>query len=57
MSLYRVTWEIDIEANSREEAAIEALQIHRDENSIATMFLVTGEGRAEWIDATEEMST
>ena len=56
MSLYRVTWEIDIEANSHEEAAIEALQIHRDENSIATMFLVTGEGRAEWIDVTEEMS-
>ena len=57
MILYRVTWEIDIEANSHEEAAIEALQIHRDENSIATMFLVTGEGRAEWIDVTEEMST
>lgn len=35
---YRVTWSIDIEADSSEEAAKEALQIMRDPNSTATVF-------------------
>jgi hypothetical protein len=38
MTLYRVKWEIDIQADSAEEAAREALAIHRDPESIATQF-------------------
>jgi len=38
---YRVKWEIDIEADSQEEAVKEALKIQRDTNSIATVFEVT----------------
>ena len=38
--LYRVTWEIDIEAESFEEAARQALDIQRDRESIATCFVV-----------------
>ena len=38
--LYRVTWEIDIDAESDEEAARQALEIQRDRESIATCFVV-----------------
>ncbi len=38
MKRYRVVWEIDIDAESHEEAASEALSIQRDPNSIATCF-------------------
>jgi len=41
MKSYHVMWEIDIEADSHIEAAQEALQIHRDPESIATVFQVT----------------
>lgn len=41
MSEYRVKWEIDIEAESPEEAARIALDIQRDPDSIATAFDVT----------------
>jgi hypothetical protein len=41
MTEYRVTWKIDIEADSPEEAAEKALAVHRDPNSIATVFEVT----------------
>lgn len=37
---YRVRWEIDLSADSPREAAEMALAIHRDPNSIATVFLV-----------------
>ena len=40
---YRVKWEIDIEADSPRQAAIEALKIQRDPNSLATVFEVNGE--------------
>lgn len=40
---YVVTWEIDIEAKSPKEAAIEALRIQRKANSWATVFEVTDE--------------
>lgn len=53
MKSYRVRWEIDIEADSPEEAAQEALAIQRDEDSIATVFNVidsTGHGKAYTID-------
>ncbi len=37
---YLVTWQIDIEADSAEEAAREALHIQRNPDSIATVFYV-----------------
>lgn len=40
MTHYRVTWQIDIEADTPEEAAQEALRIQRDPDSIATLFEV-----------------
>ena len=41
MATYRVTWEIDLEANSPREAAEQAQEIQRDPNSIATVFAVS----------------
>ena len=41
MTNYRVTWQIDIEADSPKEAAAKALVIMRDPSSIATVFDVT----------------
>lgn len=38
MPEYRVKWEIDIEADSPREAAEKALAIHRNPDSIATVF-------------------
>lgn len=35
---YRVKWEIDIDADSPQEAARAALKIQRDPSSIATVF-------------------
>ena len=40
---YRVRWEIDIEADSPRQAAVKALEIQRDRNSMATVFEVNGE--------------
>jgi hypothetical protein len=40
MSSYRVTWVIDIEAESKQAAALTALRIQRDPSSIATVFEV-----------------
>jgi hypothetical protein len=40
MKIYRVTWEIDIDADSPEKAALYALHIQRDPESIATVFKV-----------------
>ncbi len=37
---YLVTWEIDIEASTPEEAARKALEIQRDPSSIALVFVV-----------------
>ncbi len=42
MTLYRVVWEIDIEADTPLAAAEEALRIQRDRDSIATVFRVYG---------------
>ena len=39
--LYRVVWEIDIDAESFEDAARTALAIQRDPTSIATCFVIT----------------
>ena len=38
MKTYRVTWEIDIDANSEREAAQAALKIQRDKESAAIVF-------------------
>ena len=38
MKRYVVTWEIDIDAESAEDAARQALAIQRDPNSLATIF-------------------
>ena len=45
--MYRVSWEIDIEADSAEAAAREALAIQRKPDSIATVFEVKAEGESE----------
>lgn len=42
---YRVIWEIDLDAESPREAAELALKIHRDPDSIATVFVVKAEGK------------
>lgn len=50
---YRVMWEIDIEATSPEDAAQQARAIQLDPESIATIFLVSGEGAEEEIDTAD----
>ena len=40
MALYDVTWEIEVDAESHEEAAQKALSIQRDPTSEATHFTV-----------------
>jgi len=53
--LYRVVWEIDIDAESFEEAARKALDIQRDPESIATCFVVTDDhGNRRDVDLSEE---
>ena len=47
---YRVTWEIDIWAERPIDAAREALRIHRDTESIATVFRVYSK---HWPDGVE----
>jgi len=41
MKAFRVDWDIELEAETAMEAAKEALKIHRDPDSIATVFIVT----------------
>lgn len=55
MKSYLVTWVIDIEANSPEEAAQEALDIMRDEESTATIFDVKWEGNTKTIEVGTEL--
>lgn len=40
MPQYHVIWEIHLDAESPEDAARQALSIHRDPQSIATMFSI-----------------
>ena len=48
---YRITWMIDLEAESPEAAARQALAIHRDTQSLATIFDVTdAQGHAVMVD-------
>lgn len=51
---YRVVWEIDIEAKSAKAAAEKALEIQRNQDSIATVFDCWSElGKGKRIDLTE----
>lgn len=43
MHYYLVTWQIELEAESPEDAARQALAIHRDPDSAATVFDVQSE--------------
>lgn len=55
MQTYRIVWEMELEADSAEEAAAKCLRIHRDPESIATVFRVTDEsGLTLSVDLTEE---
>ena len=40
MTEYRVTWMIDVEADTPREAAVQALRLQRDPGSWATVFTV-----------------
>lgn len=40
MTEYLVTWSIELDAESPEDAALQALAIHRDPESLATVFNV-----------------
>jgi hypothetical protein len=46
---YLVTWSIDVEAHSYEEAARLAQEIQRDRDSIATVFNVRCRGREQLV--------
>lgn len=51
---YLVTWQIELTADSPREAAEEALRIHRNPDSIATVFEVRSEdGTSTTIDLDE----
>jgi hypothetical protein len=55
---YRVVWEIDIVAESAKAAAEKALEIHRDPESLATVFDCWSElGKGKRVDLTEGSST
>jgi hypothetical protein len=56
MIKYRVEWEIELDAETPQEAAKLALKIHRDKDSLATMFFITdsqvpASTNGEWVDA------
>lgn len=53
MAAYLVTWTIELEADSHEDAAKKALAIQRDRKSQATFFKVTAEDEDE--DDAEEI--
>ncbi len=40
MKTFHVTWEMSIDAETPEDAARQALEIHRDPESVATVFAV-----------------
>lgn len=50
MSEYLVTWSMSIEADDPVDAAQQALGIHRDPQSIATVFVVELVGDAVTVD-------
>ena len=50
MPQYHVLWEIGLEAESPEDAALQALKIHHDPQSVTTVFTVEHEGVRTVID-------
>lgn len=55
MTLYHVSWEIEIDADSPEQAAEEALDIQQDPESTATLFLVTHGTRQFVVDVSDDI--
>lgn len=45
MKEYAITWKIELDADSPEEAVTKAMAIHRDPNSVATVFEVAEDGK------------
>jgi hypothetical protein len=51
MTSYRVQWEIDVDADTPEDAARQAFEMMRDPESIATVFSVRdAQGKSVCID-------
>jgi len=48
---YRVRWEIELDADSAADAARQALEIHRDRESVRTIFEVESESEVRVLDA------
>ena len=57
MPSYLVSWQIEVEAETPEAAAREALAIHRDPESIATVFFVVEAASYTKVDLTENTVT
>jgi hypothetical protein len=54
LETYCVQWEIEVDACSAEDAARQALEIHRDRHSLATEFSVVSEdGEVTRVDLTQ----
>jgi hypothetical protein len=54
--MYRVQWEIDIEADTPEDAARQAFEIMHDPTSIASVFDVKGEdGITHQVDTADQL--
>lgn len=52
--MIRIRWEIDVDADTPEEAALKALDIQRDPESIALVFhIITGKGKPHSVDLME----
>ena len=54
MAHYLVVWEIDIDADSPEEAAREARAIQLDKESKATVFVLHSDNGTDTIDTSDE---
>lgn len=54
MAEYLVTWTIEVDADSAEEAAQLARKIHLDPDSLATLFHVRGSNGEAWIDVGDQ---
>ena len=54
MKEYVVTWDIEVTANSPEEAAKQALEIQRDKTSTATVFKVWDDIDCHTVDLEEK---
>jgi hypothetical protein len=56
--MHRVLWEIDIDADTPVEAARKALAIHRDPESIATVFdVIDKRGKRVRVDLSKQEVT